>query len=119
MRKQQSITNKQTYIKRDYEGTSKEMEGEGKEDILHWCGVHIDCTHQQLPPPKYTTLVVDGDGATKLKELFQPYKENSHKYATATSSNVCEAINSKITIYAPKRLNLTSSYDWRASLALL
>lgn len=37
----------------------------------------------------------------------------------AHSSNVCEAINNTITVYIPKRINMTTHYEARANLALL
>ncbi len=54
-----------------------------------------------------------------LEELIDKIKEQAAKFASGTSSNICEAVNNEITVYASKRNNLVDTYDIRVNLALL
>ena len=87
--------------------------------VAHWSGDHTKCNHGAIAPPHYKPLTLGGVAAKGLMDIFDPYIENASKYVGGACSNVCEAINNKITVYAPKRINFSSAYIGRASLALL
>lgn len=55
----------------------------------------------------------------KLREIFTNIKQLSLKFVGGGCSNICEALNNKITKSATKRLNLETSYDWRVDMSLL
>lgn len=87
--------------------------------IKHWCGDHSRCTHTTLTGKTYKPLEKGSEAVKALQELFESVKKHAYKFASGTSSNICEAVNNEITVYAPKRVNLADSYEWRANLALL
>jgi hypothetical protein len=88
--------------------------------MIRLSGDHGRCpSHDNSTEKKYKPLVKDSENVKVMKELFEELKKNVQRYASGTSSNVCEAINNEITVYAPKRYNLADSYDWRVNLALL
>ena len=67
----------------------------------------------------YKPLAKGSAAADALKGLLEEVKNQASRYASGTSSNIYEAVNNEITAYAPKRYNLSESYDWRVCLALL
>jgi hypothetical protein len=87
--------------------------------IEHWCGDHSRCTHTTITGKTYKPLQKESEAVKVLQELFENVKKHAHKFASGTSSNICEAVNNEITVYAPKRYNLADSYEWRANLAML
>lgn len=113
-------------VKRWFQKAARECGGDStkfanllKHSVNHWSGDHSKCGHTTIPTPTYKPLTPNGIGAKLLQSVLDPYITNAAKYCGAHSSNVCEAINNKITVYAPKRLNFAKSYGWRASLAML
>jgi hypothetical protein len=64
-------------------------------------------------------LTTGSEAVRVLTELFEGVKDQAHKFAGGSSSNICEALNNAMTVYAPKRNNLGQSYDWRVNLAFL
>ena len=87
--------------------------------VSHWSGDHSGCTHQELTKRSYKPLDKDSEDVRALLDLFEEVKNQTSKFASGTSSNICEAMNNQITVYAPKRYNLRESNDWRVCLALL
>ena len=87
--------------------------------IDHWCGDHSNCQHAPKTGKSYKPLVKESADVQGLRELFEGVKSKASKFASGTSSNVCEAVNNELTVYAPKRYNLSGSYDWRTCLAIL
>jgi len=87
--------------------------------MLHWCNIHTQCSHEKLDGKRYQPLIIASLAIIALIALVALIKDQAHKFVNGRSSNICEAVNNKITVYAPKRFNLTETYDIRANLAIL
>jgi hypothetical protein len=87
--------------------------------IKYWCGDYSKYTHTAITGKTYKPLQKKSKAVKALQKLFERVKKHTHKFASGISSNVCEVVNNEITVYAPKRNNLTDSYEWRANLVIL
>ena len=106
-----AFTSNVTAAKHDPQEYKRLMEN----SLKHWQGNHEACDHKEKPDYEPLTM----EEIQPLEKIFREYINKAFEYIEKRSMNRIESLNSVIAKYAPKRINFSRNYCWRADLAML